>query len=91
MTVPKKAESSCLIQKVGIDGVLWPVWVCKNTGVEYGSPECTNMMIFGECEPRDDRIIGSKKSPRSKHRKTSKSQKTMDGRTLWKARWGLKE
>ncbi len=90
--VPRpKIESPCLIQKVGLTGILWPVWVCKNTGVEYGAPECANMMMFGECNPREDIVIGSKKKSRSKYRKTSRAQKTLDGRTLWKARWGMKE
>lgn len=81
----------CLIQKIDLLGVAWPVWVCKNTGVPYGTPECANMTIFGKCEPRDDVVIGSKQKPRSKYRKTSREQKTLDGRTLWKARWGIKE
>jgi len=79
-------SESCLVQKVDLLGVAWPVWVCKNTGVEYGTPECANVMIFGECNPREPEYYHRRM--KLKYRKTHPDQVTMNGNNLREIFWG---
>ena len=67
---------NCMIQVKGVDGKLTPVWVCKNNGGQYGTPECPYTMVSGKCESRADTIRGSKhRRSEPRHRKWDSTQK----------------
>ena len=82
--MPRK--SPCMVQRKTVQGDPFPVWRCKNTGYEAGSPECPNVMITGECKPRKKEYFVK----RRKYRKTGADQITLGGENLRDLLWGRK-
>jgi len=65
--------SPCLYQKRDPLGNLLPVWVCRNSLTEYGSPECIDYMM-GMCRPRVHDIPKSRRKHRRRYHKFDVSQ-----------------